>query len=162
MNLGVKTMKESTQLYSADKVEGTVEEVLKAFKESTGVKDCEMIYKADENFANTGSMMMFIIAEVNDKKEEGDLFTSDDIFLSRKMSDQIRTGELNFSALLDFVVVHHTNNTDGSEYPLMVRPSQVQNRDNARKFSISLKSKQTKKYQPKTANVKSVLANANF
>ena len=151
LKLGVKTYSESTQLVSKDKVYGTVDQVLKEFIKDEELPDGELIIKDEDNANNTGHQMMFLLREINSEKSEDDLITSDDIMLSKTMSDAIRTGELHTSALKQFVIVEHENNTNGAVYPLMVRPQDV-NRDRKAidKLSVKSSTKVTKAYKRET------------
>ena len=148
--LGIKKYADSVQMYDASLVHGTVEECIENFVKESGVKNAEVRPKDKVNLNKLGSQLMFIIREINKDKKEDDLLTSDDLFLSKEMSDEIRSGELHLSALKKFVVVQHTNNetskNPGAVYPLIVRPQQVTNSKELDKFAIKRDTAVTKEY----------------
>ena len=163
LKLGVKKFSESKQLVDPSLVYGTVAEQIENFKSETGAKDAELRIKDAGNLANTGAQLMFIIREINpQKKNKGELLASDDIMLNKAMSDAVRTGELHLSALKDFVIVQHTNNTNGASYPLIVRPQDVADDTILDRFSVNSAQTVTKKYQRAVENVDDVMANLNL
>jgi len=163
LKLGVKKYSESTQLVSKDKIYGSVQSQIDEFIKDNEIKDAELRIKDEVNAANTGHQMMFIIREIDATKPKDELLTSDDVMLSKTMSDAIRTGELHTSALKQFIVVEHENNTNGAIYPLMVRPQDVERDDSSlNKFSVSSKAKVTKAYKRDETTVKSTIAKFNF
>lgn len=163
--LGVKKFSESTQLYSQENVYGSVREIIEDFKKTEKVKNASLVMKSGANLKKTGAMLMFVVKEVDDSKPAADLLCSDDIFLSRVMSDQIRSGEVHISALLDFVVVHHTNYEQsasaGAEYPLIVRPTSVEDPALLAEYSISADTKVTKTYK-RDNSIDDVLSQLQF
>ena len=118
--------------------------------------------KSASNLANVGAQLMFIIREVNSAKKPANLLTSDDINLGKAMSDALRSGELHISALQDFVIVEHTNNTNGAVYPLIVRPTDVADDSQLDKFAVKSGSAITKKYERASEDIDSVMANLNL
>jgi len=161
LKLGVKKYAEATQLVSPDKVYGSVEQVLKDFIKSEDLPTAELIIKDEFNANTVGRQMMFLFREINKDKKEEDLFCSDDIMLSKTMSDAIRTGELHTSALKQFMIVEHENNTNGAIYPLMVRPQEVsKDRKAIDKLSVKADTKVTKAY--KRESVTSTISKFNL
>lgn len=162
LKLGVKKFSESQQLIDASLVYGAVVDQIKNFKTETGAKDAELRIKSASNLANSGAQLMFIIREIDKDKAPSELMTSDDIMLSKAMSDAIRTGELHISALKDFIIVEHTNNTNGAVYPLIVRPTDIADDSQLDKFSVKSGQAVTKKYERVSEDIDSVMSNLNL
>lgn len=162
LKLGVKKVKDDNQAIDPSLVYGTVNELMSKFQEENKLKGVEFRPKVGTNVGKTGSLMMFIIREKNPSKKKENLFVSDDLFLSGAMSDAIRSGEVHVSALKDFVVVQHTNNSEsanpGATYPLIVRPTEVQNDEDLDKFAITSESEITKAYERDTTSIEDILS----
>ena len=165
LKLGVRKVSEAVQVIDPSKVYGTVDQVMSEFAEDNNIKKVQLVPKVGINVAKMGAQMMFIIKEVHKTKAEKNLLCSGDIFLSAGMSDAIRTGELHISALKEFMIVEHENNTNGAIYPLIVRPTEVADEEtNAllQTLVIDDKTAITKAYQRDNTDVKAVLQGINI
>jgi hypothetical protein len=160
--LGVKKFSESTQLIDASLVHGSVADVIESFKVETGAKDAELRIKSAVNLANTGAQLVFIIREINSSKKPANLLTSGEINLGKSMSDAVRSGEVHISALKDFLIVDHTNNTNGATYPLIVRPQEVADDSQLDKFAVNSAQAVTKTYERDIVNIDDVMNNLNL
>lgn len=162
LKLSVKKVKDSTQAIDPSLVYGTVRKIIAQFKEENRVAEAVFIPKVGSNLKEPGKMMIFIVREVNKAKKPENLLCSEDLFLPVVTADAVRTGEIHVSALLDFVVVAHTNNEQsanpGAEYPLIVRPQQVQDNSALEKFGISDTTEVTVAYERDTESLEFVLS----
>ena len=160
------TLKRNTEIATGqvdpELVYGTIREVIAQFKKDEKLKNVEFRPKSAVNVGRAGKQMMFIIKEVNPDKLPSELVVSDDLFLSVAMSDQIRSGELHTSALLDFELVHHTNESNGADYPLIVRPTGAVDNSVLDKFAVNETSTVSKAYEWDASSTEDVLALMNI
>jgi hypothetical protein len=102
---------------------GTVREAIAEFATTNKLKGAKMIPVNAKNLGTEGKQILLVITEVNAQKKPANLKVSDTIHVGKELSDEIRSGEQNFSGLLDCPLIHHTNESNGVDYPLIVRPT---------------------------------------
>lgn len=138
---------------------GTVKQAIENFAKENKFAGAKMIPVNATNLGSAGKQMLLVIKEVDASKKPSELASSDTIHVGREISDMVRSGEIAFSALLDFPIILHENNTNGAEYPLVVKPtiSAEVNEEAMSSFVLTSDTKVTRAYQREVTNIEDIL-----
>lgn len=139
---------------------GTVREALKDFAADNSLKNAKCVPVNATNLSTLGKQVLLVMKEVNPQKKEHNLKVSDTIHVGREISDMIREGEIAFTALLDFPIIQHENNSNGAVYPLVVRPttSIEDSEESLSEFTLTLDTEVTKAYERDVPSINAILS----
>ena len=147
---------------------GTLREAMLAFQEENGLKACSVVPKNKFNLANKGNRLMIVIKEIlpaNSKKEP---VQSNDIFLGREWSDQIRSKEVAWSSILEGEVALNVVPAreagigvparDGFQYLMCYKPTRTVSEINESAWGLTAESKVTQSLLTESIDVDALLS----
>lgn len=139
---------------------GTVREAIENFTKDNDLKASKCVPVNATNLSTAGKQVLLVIKEVNAQKKEHNLKVSDTIHVGREISDMIREGEIAFTALLDFPIVQHENNSNGAVYPLVVRPtvSVEDSEESLAEFTLTSDTQVTQAYERDVPSITAILS----
>ena len=133
---------------------GSIRSLVKEYMKENKVKQAKCVPVNASNLAKKDKQILLAIKDL-----DGKVMPSKVIHVSTELSNEIRAGITPFVAIADFPVIHHVNNTNQADYPMVVRPTaEFEIPEEFADLAIT-ESTETVEYKREIPNIKAILKN---